>query len=233
MRNDGNKEELLRSLSHVVVDGLKGKEIYATIGDSVLTYQPYADIKYLSPCTQEEADTRVLLHVLDAVKKGIKRILIRTVDTDIVVLAIAHYFTYHSHGVEKLWIAIGTGKSYRYLAIHKIAAGLGHRKSESLTLYHAFTGCDTVSFFAQIGKKNAWKAWEAYTSITQTFHALTYRPSLETITMEIRGIERFVAILYYRTTEIKTVNKCSDTCLRRKQEQLIIFLQQQTPLNNI
>lgn len=143
---------------------------------------------------------------MNALKKGRKRVLIRTVDSDVLVLEIAQYFTYQLHGVEELWIAIGSGKSYRYLAVHKIAIGLGRRKYESLPLFLAFTGCDAVSCFAQIGKKSAWMAWEAYPSITQTFHALAYRPSLDAITMELQSIERHVAILYDRTTEIKTVN---------------------------
>ena len=47
LRNDEDKE-LFRFLLHVVVDVLKGKEIYAIIGDSVLTSQADAKIKNLS-----------------------------------------------------------------------------------------------------------------------------------------------------------------------------------------
>ena len=43
----------------------------------------------LAPCSHEEADTRMLLHLEDAVKQGYGKICIRTVDTDVVVLAIA------------------------------------------------------------------------------------------------------------------------------------------------
>ena len=100
--------------------------------------------------------------------------------------------------------AIGTVISYHYFTIHKIATSLGCSKSESLPLLHAFSG--SVSFFAQIGKRTAWKAWEAYPSIKQTFHALTYRPSLEVITMEHQSIERYVAILHDWTTEMKTLS---------------------------
>ena len=42
----------------------------------------------LAPCLQEEADTRLLLHVADAVQKGCKKVTIRTVDKDVVVLAV-------------------------------------------------------------------------------------------------------------------------------------------------
>ena len=42
----------------------------------------------LSPCTHEETDTRVMLHVLHSVHQGFENICIRTVDTDVVVLAV-------------------------------------------------------------------------------------------------------------------------------------------------
>ena len=45
----------------------------------------------LQPCSQEEADTRMLLHVKDAMNCGFKSVMIRTVDTDVVVLAVAHF----------------------------------------------------------------------------------------------------------------------------------------------
>ena len=42
----------------------------------------------MSPCSHEEADSRMLLHVTHAAKHGHHQILIRTVDTDVVVLAV-------------------------------------------------------------------------------------------------------------------------------------------------
>ena len=49
-------------------------------------------------------------------KKGHKHIMIRTVDTD--VLVVASYFLLT---VEELWIAFGTGNKFRYLAIDQYA----------------------------------------------------------------------------------------------------------------
>ena len=65
-----------------------------------------------------------------------KRILIRTVDTDVVILAIA--FTKKLE-VEELWVAFGVGKHLRYLPIHKIASSLSTQQREGLPFFHAFT----------------------------------------------------------------------------------------------
>ena len=66
----------------------EGKVIYATNGKTVLsTYE--ADLTNLSPCSHKEAETRLLLHAKDVVQKGYRKLCIRTVDTDVVGLAIA------------------------------------------------------------------------------------------------------------------------------------------------
>ena len=45
-----------------------------------------ADVRNLASCSHEEADTRLFLHAADAV---CRKLCLRTVDTDVVVLAIA------------------------------------------------------------------------------------------------------------------------------------------------
>ena len=78
--------------------------------------------------------------------------MIRTVDTDVVVLSITSYFLL---AVDDLWIAFGTGNNFRYLAAHQYASALGPDKARALPMFHAITGCDTVSSFAGRGKKTA------------------------------------------------------------------------------
>ena len=56
---------------------------------------------------QKEADTRIYLQAKHAADNGHSRIIIRTVDTDVVVIAI-HLFG--KLGIEELWIKFGTGK---------------------------------------------------------------------------------------------------------------------------
>ena len=46
------------------------------------------DKSQLEPCTQEEAD--IMLHVMDAANQGHQRSLIRTADTDVLILAVAN-----------------------------------------------------------------------------------------------------------------------------------------------
>ena len=47
------------------------------------------DVTTINACSQEEADTRILLHCLHAAYCGYTKVAIRTVDIDLVVLAIS------------------------------------------------------------------------------------------------------------------------------------------------
>ena len=69
--------------------------------------------------------------------------MIRTIDTDVVALAVSKM----QDIVVELWIVFATCKHFRYLAIHDIAAQLGPQKAKALPMLRALTGCDTVSFF--------------------------------------------------------------------------------------
>ena len=62
---------------------------HATFNQDVLCY-PVRDfdmMSYFDPCTHEEADNRLMVHVADAVARGHNSIMIRSVDTDVVVFA--------------------------------------------------------------------------------------------------------------------------------------------------
>ena len=90
----------------------------------------------------------MILHLSDAAQHY-SRILIRTVDTDVVVIAIA---AVARHAGLEVWIAMGVGQNYRYISAHDIASTLGRDKATCLPLFYSFIGCDTTSSFNGIGK---------------------------------------------------------------------------------
>ena len=57
--------------------------ILATTNDTqVFCTKNNHDTSELEPCQNEEADSRLMIHVADSVKRGHRRVAIRTVDTD-------------------------------------------------------------------------------------------------------------------------------------------------------
>ena len=106
-------------------------------------------------CDHEEADTRLLIHLQDALLNGCVKCVMRTVDTDVVVILIGklHHLITLCQDVS-IWITFGTGNNFTYYHINAIYEDLGREKSLSLPVFHSFTGCDTTSAFIGKGKKS-------------------------------------------------------------------------------
>lgn len=47
-----------------------------------------------------------------------------------------------------LWLAFGTGNTFRYLDAMALAQAFGDDKAAAFPALHAFTGCDVTSAFA-------------------------------------------------------------------------------------
>ena len=176
-------------------------EVISTADEDVIS-STTIDKAGLAPCNHEEADTRIFVHARHASVNGMKKILIRTVDTDVVILAIAFAKRLK---VEELWVAFGVGKQLRYVPIHKIAGSLTIQQCEGLPFFHALTGCDTVSYFSGKGKTTAFQAWKCYPEATEVFFALSL-PQAMLSEQQFRVLERFVVIMYSRTSLHQDVN---------------------------
>ncbi|KAL7384824.1 hypothetical protein ABVT39_009510 [Epinephelus coioides] len=57
-----------------------------------------------------------------------------------------------------------------------MSACLGPEMSCALPMFHALTGCDTVSSFAGLGKKAAWSTWKSLPQLTDALLTLASGP---------------------------------------------------------
>ena len=153
LKNIDNKRELFPFLGEQLVkQDLDGRLLLSTNQESVLSNKQH-DVSALRPCNHTEADTRIMLNLAHAAQQRHQVALVRTVDSDVVILAI-HFFS--SLGLSQLWVCLGSGKKIRDIPIHSLSAQLGPSRCMALPLFHAVTGCDTVSQFLGCGKKSAW-----------------------------------------------------------------------------
>ena len=96
---------------------------------AVLNKPPLTDLSSISPCTHEEADIRMLWHVAHAAQNCQQKIMILTVDTDVVDLAVAA--AQDLKAGDELWLAFGTGKSLWYQAALETSAAIGPEKAHA------------------------------------------------------------------------------------------------------
>jgi len=175
----------------------------------------------MGDCNHEEADTRMVVHVMDSLEKGLNSIMIRTVDTDVIVILIGEFHTIHeSYPAADIWIAFGTGKHFRYYHINSLSENLGKDKSRCLPAFHAFTGCDSTSSFFGKTKKSAWEAWNSFPEVNGAFLHIVRNP-FDSVLLEsshFQVLERFTVILYDRTSVLQSVNEARKDlfCKRNK-----------------
>lgn len=221
LRENKNKSRLFEFLSQGLLDLNipEGKQIIATLEENVVCVPERNNVSNISPCTHEEADTRIMVHVLDAVSHGLTKVQIRTVDTDIIVLAIS--LASQLLSLDECWVAFGTGKDFKYIAVHEIANCLGPDTCKALPMFHAFTGCDTVSSFNGKGKKTAWDVWKSFPEVTSTFTKLTdFNPQKDDVSDHMGNLQRYVVLLYDKVSGLETVNECRKYLFTRKSKNM-------------
>ena len=100
----------------------------------------------------DEADMRIIPHVMDAVSCGNRNVVVLSNDTDVIVLLLYYIDVFHLHGLKQLWVRAGIGDSTRFIPLHTLAARMSTPLSKVLPAIHSLTGCDTTS---KMGTKTA------------------------------------------------------------------------------
>ena len=190
----------MRTKNHCSVTLLKVWCHLITLHDDVISFRRL-DTEGLTNCNHEEADSRLFLNVRHATAQDLKKVIIRTVDTDVVVLAVANV---HNLQTDALWVSFGVGKNQRFLDINAIASKLTREKCVALPFFRASTGCDTTSYFCGRGKKTAFQAWNNYLEVTTVFISLS-NPQNAFTDEQLHALERFV-IMCSRTSTHSRVN---------------------------
>ncbi len=108
---DQNKTKLYNLLAPRLVQMECNECIVLSTSDKEVLSSKPTDLSRLSPCNNEEADTRLMVHAADAVSSGHLKIVVRTVDSDIVVLGAA--FVAEQPNLKEFWVAYGTKTKFR------------------------------------------------------------------------------------------------------------------------
>ena len=98
--------------------------------------------KEMTTSDHEEADTRIVLQVHDSLERGSRKIMIRTVDTDVVVILIGHFHSIVDHYPDAdLWVAFGTAKHFRYQKSVKLLSSWLRTRLLEQIVQHSFFIC--------------------------------------------------------------------------------------------
>jgi hypothetical protein len=158
--------------------------------------------------TQEEADTRLLLHAHQAAPNFESAIIVAD-DTDVLILGLAF-----SKDIDcNVYMKSGTQTRTRFIDVTKLAHVLGESVCNALIGLHAFTGCDSVSAFAGKGKVSGLKML-ANPTFQNTFAQIGKEWLLTDDLAE--ELQEFTCRLYNARSPIKTVNDLRYQLFRAK-----------------
>ena len=220
MRNSKNKEGLNELITQTV-----GNSVFQSDHDIYITHQE--TVLHIGPGLQmgvsqyEEADVRIILHMKHALDCGHKNIIVRTSDTDVLVLIIGHF-----HELKEIFsglrvtVDFGTGKTRKLFDVKRICEKLGRNKSIALPVFHSFTGTDTTSAFREKGKKTAWSTWEPFSDVTEAFMFMAKKPlfPVDVVAVHFKTLEHFTDPLYDKNTCTDSVNGATTV---HKEDQII------------
>lgn len=139
---------------------------------------------------QEEADTKMVAHIEDALRAGHRHIVVMTIDTDVVVVILMglHQSIPAQYPDADVWVRFGPKKSFRY---YHINADWGMEKARTMPFFHALTGSDVGR--EQLGvlgrpimkllRLFQYLQWNLFLSVTEASNLFTV-------------VERFVCLLY-------------------------------------
>ena len=121
-------------------------------------------------------------------------------------------------GLEKMWVTFGKGEKTRWIPIHEVVSAIEPEKTHGILFFHAFSGCDIVSSFHGKSKKSAWKTWDVCDEVSSTFATLNECPSAVKDS-DLQALEKFVVLMYDRSSDVTTVNEARLDLFARKQRQ--------------
>ena len=141
--------------------------------------------------TQEEADTRMILHILHIAETTPNTIIVRSPDTDVFVLLLYNVFRIANDVLFDTCV----GNKRRLIDVKAEACDLGEGICRALPSFQSFTGCDTSSAFVRKGKVKPVKFLQRRTSFISTFQDIGKYLDLSSEETS-KHLESFTCLMY-------------------------------------
>ena len=216
-----NKTELFQYLNSKLLslDLPPNKHLIITQGEKVFSVgSNYCDMQN---CDHEESDSRVVVHMLNALQHNLSNICIRTVDSDVICILISTFFNLlEIYPALNIWVAFGTSSNFRYIHINSVCSRLDKDFSRAIIAFHAFSGSDTTSSFRGKGKKTAWNAWISFEEVTEAFLFIVEHPfmRIEAESEIFKILKKYVIVLYDKHCTVDSIDQARKYLFCKKQK---------------
>lgn len=93
----------------------------------------------------EEADNRIVLHARGSIDRRMNKILVRTVDSDVVVILVSFLAQLLEKDSDtQIYVDFGVSNNRRLIKVNECYEYIEKINSLALPFFHAFSGCDST-----------------------------------------------------------------------------------------
>ena len=209
--NSANKNDLGKymgsKLISLHVEYSNSFVLCVTMDDSILSSPNTIEPSTIGS-TAEEADQKLVKHVLHCIDENYKKIVVHSIDTDVLVLLIG-YVAHKDVASSEIFFNMMSIDKTLYNIVENINI-LGPAVAKALPFFYALTGCDVNPSFNGKGKCTFFDAWmksEMKDEITSAFMKLGNMPD-EIRAEEQALVETLVKTVYFgsKYNRNKTLN---------------------------
>ena len=130
----------------------------------------------MDQCNHEEANTRVLVHLLHALQSPSLG-MVYTGDTDVVIIFLSNFHHIKAlNPAAEIWISFKARMTTKMISLNTIATILGTIACKTMTVFHAFTGSDSASSFKFKGKRSCCTLMHKMLSLMEQFASVVDTP---------------------------------------------------------
>ena len=140
--------------------------------------------------------------MIHCVTREYQNIIVYTGDTDVLMLTISFRPMAASYDNSVVYTYFMTAGSLRVYDINALSLSIGVTFCSALPFFFAFTGCDTVSSFFNVGKCKFYDALSTFSkidSLTEVFTTLSQEPA-SLYEQQIDTIETYLTHVYFPKT---------------------------------
>ena len=144
LTNVTNKTNLNEYLAKKFIRYHEGKQsvLCVTLGDSIVSNsEEVLSETDINQCSSEETDAWIVRHVINLGNNGYTDVLVKTVDSDVVMLYLTYADVAKSNGIENFFMCYGPKE--KKIDVLENFNRLGANVCKGLSFFHAFTGCDS------------------------------------------------------------------------------------------
>ena len=148
------------------------------------------------------------------------KVVILTADTDVVVIVLGVFDRLLSLNPDlNLWIDFGCGNHKQIISVNDAFIRLGPTRCRALPMFHAITGCDTVSCFFGKGKRTCWQAMQHCPRVVSAFSAPA-REYSDINSPVFSAIEEFVIRIYDKYSIEESINTARKNLFRKSTKRM-------------